>query len=411
MIDIKRLNEKDYVERILVKDPKNKEKTLKKIQDSLELLVVRNITIERIEQDNHEVKKISNKIKYEPENKELKEKVKEIKELTKKKKEHLEDIDNKFKNIIDNLPNPIHEGYIFGLGEEDNQEIFRKNCEYKIEHNFPHHIACEDIDTETGTALAQTRFTVLKHEIATLHRKLGELMIEEHIKNDYVEYNVPNIVNRKALYNTGQLPKFADDLFWVSDELALIPTAEVPLVNMFSKNFLNKGEHIKCVAKTPCFRQEAGGYGKDTAGIIRQHQFEKVEMVEICEPEKSFERLENITKNACKILDLLKLPYRVVELCSGDTGFGALKTYDIEVWIPSQNKYREISSCSNMGDFQAKRAAIKYKDEGKNKYFAHTLNGSGLAIGRTLVALIENNIDKDGNFCLNDDVKKLLNSY
>lgn len=408
MIDIKRLNEKDYVERILVKDPQNKEETLKKIQDGLEILIERNITIERIEQDNHQVKKISNEIKNNPKNEKLKEKVKAIKEFTKKKKKHLEDIDNKFKNIIDNLPNPIHESYIFGVGEEENQEIFRKNCEYKTIHNFPHHISNNNIDTETGSKLAKTRFTVLKDDIAQLHRKIGELMIDEHIKNGYTEYNVPNIVNRKALYNTGQLPKFSDDLFWVSDELALIPTAEVPLVNMFSSTFLNKGEHIMCVAKTPCFRQEAGGYGKDTAGIIRQHQFEKVEMVEICEPSKSFERLEKITENACKILDILKLPYRVVELCSGDTGFGATKTYDIEVWIPSQNKYREISSCSNMGDFQAKRAGIKYKDDGKNKYFAHTLNGSGLAIGRTLVALIENNTNEKGEFILNKEVKDKL---
>lgn len=409
MIDIKQLNDNEYVERILVKDPKNKEKILDNIKNALELLDVKNKVLGEIENGNHHIKELSKEIKKDTQNEKLKKEVKIIKERNKSKKEFLEKTDINLKEIFDNLPNPIHEGYIFGITEEENQEIFRKNCEHKIKHDFPHHIVCKDIDTETGANLAQARFTVLKNEIATLHRKLGEFMIEEHIKNGYQEYNVPNIVNRKALYNTGQLPKFADDLFWVSNELALIPTAEVPLVNMFSKTFLEPGEHIKCVAKTPCFRQEAGGYGKDTAGIIRQHQFEKVELVEICEPDKSFERLEQITKNACHILDALNLPYRVVELCSGDTGFGAAKTYDIEVWIPSQNKYREISSCSNMGDFQAKRAAIKYKEEGKNKYFAHTLNGSGLAIGRTLVALIENNIDSKGNFCLNNNIKTILN--
>ena len=213
------------------------------------------------------------------------------------------------------------------------------------------------------------------------------------IKNGYEEYYVPFMANTDSLIGTGQLPKFEDDLFKTTENLYLIPTAEVPLTNIFRDEFVSEDDlPIKVTSHTPCFRSEAGSYGKDTRGLIRQHQFEKIELVQITHPDNSMECLDNLLSNACEILDLLELPYQVVQLCAGDIGFSSCKTYDIEVWMPSQNRYREISSCSNFGDFQARRSNIKFKsDTGKN--FVHTINGSGLAVGRTLIALLENNYD------------------
>jgi seryl-tRNA synthetase len=219
-------------------------------------------------------------------------------------------------------------------------------------------------------------------------------MLTKHTQNSYVEHNVPYICNSQSLIGTGQLPKFEDDLFKLSDSnLYLIPTAEVPLTNIYRDKILSISElPILMTAHTPCFRSEAGSYGLDTKGIIRQHQFEKIELVQIVHPNNSEQALEDITAQARLILDDLELPYQLVELCTGDLGFSSQKTYDIEVWFPSQNKYREISSCSNFGDFQARRLNIKYKQD-KKKNFVHTLNGSGLAVGRTLASLVENYFD------------------
>jgi seryl-tRNA synthetase len=201
------------------------------------------------------------------------------------------------------------------------------------------------------------------------------------------------MANSESLIGTGQLPKFEEDLFKASENLYLIPTAEVPLTNLFRDEFVNENDlPIKVTSHTPCFRSEAGSYGKDTRGLIRQHQFEKIELVQVTKPENSMQCLESLLSNACEILDLLELPYQVIELCAGDLGFSSAKTYDIEVWMPSQNKYREISSCSNFTDFQARRANIKFKNSDGN-HFAHTINGSGLAVGRCLIALLENNYD------------------
>ena len=218
-------------------------------------------------------------------------------------------------------------------------------------------------------------------------------MLNLATKNGYQEHYVPFIANAESLQATGQLPKFEEDLFKLSNDMYLIPTAEVPLTNLF-RDTINDISDLpkKLTAHTPCFRSEAGSYGKDTKGLIRQHQFEKVELVQIVHPDNSFEALDNLLANAEEVLEVLELPYQVVELCSGDLGFTAAKTYDIEVWMPSQNKYREISSCSNFGDFQARRGKIRVKD-GNNKIFAHTINGSALAAGRTLIAIIENNFD------------------
>ena len=256
------------------------------------------------------------------------------------------------------------------------------------------------IDTESANLLAGSRFAVLKGEIAKLQRGLIAFMLDKAEEHGYQEHYLPMIANSESLTSTGQLPKFSDDLFQLTDDYYLIPTAEVPLTNLYRNQIIDLDAFpLKLSAHTSCFRSEAGSYGKDTKGLIRQHQFEKVELVQICHPKKSFEALENLTSHAEIILKELNLPYQVVELCTGDLGFSAAKTYDLEVWIPSQETYREISSCSNCTDFQARRAKIRFKEEGVTK-LVHTLNGSALAAGRALIAVIENNFDQKGTITI-----------
>ena len=247
---------------------------------------------------------------------------------------------------------------------------------------------------EDAVKITQNRFVVLKGQVASLHRALINYMLSKQVKNGYQEYNVPYICNSESLTGTGQLPKFEEDLFKLSNaDLYLIPTAEVPLTNIYRDVTLPSEDlPIMMTAHTPCFRSEAGSYGLDTKGLIRQHQFEKIELVQLVHPDHSDKALDEITLHARSILDDLELPYQIVELCTGDLGFSSKKTYDLEVWFPSQKKYREVSSCSNFGDFQARRLNIKFKED-KQKNFVHTLNGSGLAVGRTLAALVENNFD------------------
>lgn len=257
------------------------------------------------------------------------------------------------------------------------------------------------MDFASATKITGTRFVVLKNNLVKLHRALINFMIDTHTQeHNYQEIYVPYMVNANSLYNTGQLPKFKEDLFRVDTDqnYFLIPTAEVPVTNMASDKIFTESElPIKYVCHTPCFRSEAGSYGKDTRGMIRQHQFEKVELVHLCTPENSHKIHEELVLHAEKILQKLNLPYRVVVLAADDTGFQSAKTYDIEVWLPSQNTYREISSCSNTESFQARRMQARYKNSQTNKTeFIHTLNGSGLAVGRTLIALMENYQDKDG---------------
>ena len=255
------------------------------------------------------------------------------------------------------------------------------------------------LDFELGASLTKTRFVVMKGKIAKLHRALITFMLNTHTeKNDYVEFNVPYIVNKESLMGTGQLPKFEEDLFKIHDtELYLIPTAEVPLTNIYRNKIINESDlPLKLVAHTPCFRSEAGSYGKDTKGIIRQHQFEKIELVQIVKPEMADQTLELITSHAEGIMEMLEIPYQRVHLSTGDLGFSSSKTNDIEAWFPSQNTYREISSCSSFTDFQSRRLNIKFKEmDSKKKSYVYTLNGSGLAVGRTLAALIENHTDGD----------------
>ena len=295
-------------------------------------------------------------------------------------------------NFLLDIPNIPHDSVPLGKDEKDNVvvetfgNIYSKNKKDHLE-------ITKMIDTETAAKIAGSRFSVLKGDLAKLQRALIAFMIDEAIKNGYEEYYLPFMANKDSLVGTGQLPKFEEDLFQASENLYLIPTAEVPLTNIYRDEVIDeKNLPLKLTAHTPCFRSEAGSYGKDTKGLIRQHQFEKIELVQITNPEESMDCLNSLPKNACQILDLLELPYQVIELCAGDLGFSSCKTYDIEVWMPSQNKYREISSCSNFSDFQSRRSNIKYKTK-EAKHYAHTINGSGLAVGRTLIAILENNYD------------------
>ncbi|MBZ2279022.1 serine--tRNA ligase, partial [Buchnera aphidicola] len=259
------------------------------------------------------------------------------------------------------------------------------------------------LDWRASAKISGSRFVVMKNDMALLHRALGQFMLDLHTqKHGYIETYVPYLVNNSSLYGTGQLPKFSDDLFYIDnrnkDSYILIPTAEVPLTNLVAHQIIDaKKLPMMFTAHTPCFRSEASSYGRDSKGLIRLHQFDKVELVQIVKPENSMTALENLTFHAEKVLQLLELPYRKVLLCTGELGFSSTKTYDLEVWFPSQNKYREVSSCSNMGDFQSRRMNARYRINSEKKtQFLHTLNGSGLAIGRTLAAILENYQCSDG---------------
>ena len=305
---------------------------------------------------------------------------------------------------IPNLPDPSTPQ---GSSDADNK-IIKNWGDVRKKNGLDHLEITSQIDTDLAASLAGSRFSVLSGKIAKLHRALIQFMLDEADSNGYEEYYVPFITNKNSLTGTGQLPKFEEDLFKLTDGRYLISTAEIPLTNLFNKKTIDINElPIKVTAHTPCFRSEAGSYGRDTRGLIRQHQFEKVELVQVVHPEHSQIALEDLLINAETILQKLNLPYQVVQLCGGDLGFSASKTYDIEVWLPSQEKYREISSCSNFTDFQARRANIKIKDQ-NSKIFAHTINGSGLAVGRTLIAIIENYYD-DASKVIN--IPEVLKKY
>lgn len=314
-------------------------------------------------------------------------------------------------DIIAGVPNLPDESVPMGADEDDNQEISRWGTPREFTFEPKDHVdvaanIVNGMDFDQGAKLAGARFVVLKGQIARLHRALAQFMIDLHTtEHGYEEAYVPYLVNQETLFGTGQLPKFGEDLFHVKGAtenqvpLSLIPTAEVPLTNLWRDEIADESQlPIQYVAHTPCFRSEAGSHGRDTRGLIRQHQFDKVELVWLVQPEASMDTLEKLTGHAEKVLQLLELPYRKVLLCTGDMGFGAAKTYDLEVWVPSQQKYREISSCSNMWDFQARRMQARFRRKGAKKpELMHTLNGSGLAVGRTLVALLENNQQADGS--------------
>ena len=309
------------------------------------------------------------------------------------------------------LPNIPDDSVVEGVDEDDNIEIKKVLVprEFNFEPKAHWDLAEGWIDFEKGVKLAHSRFSVLNTPAAKLERALINFFLDENAKKGFQEVSVPVINNRTMLEGTGQLPKFENDLFKIEGEdLFLIPTGEVPLTNLFNNEILQKGElPILVTANTLCFRKEAGSAGRDTRGIIRQHQFNKVEMVAIATPEQSEEIFQMMIENASDLLTKLELPHRVVELCSGDLGFSATKTADLEVWIPSEGKYREISSVSHVGDFQARRAKIRYKD-GKKNVLVNTLNGSALAVGRTIVAIMENYQNEDGTINMPDALKKYL---
>jgi len=310
------------------------------------------------------------------------------------------------------IPNLPHESVPAGKDETENVEVRRVGTPRQFDFEIKDHVDLGEklgLDFETAAALSGARFSLMKGQVARLHRALAQFMLDTHTQqHGYTECYTPYIVSDSTLIGTGQLPKFGEDLFHVirgGDESKtkqyLIPTAEVTLTNTVRERILpTDALPIKLTAHSPCFRSEAGSHGKDTRGLIRQHQFDKVEMVQIAHPDHSYAALEEMVGHAERILQLLELPYRVITLCTGDMGFGAAKTYDLEVWVPAQNTYREISSCSNCEDFQARRMKARFKDEdGKNR-LVHTLNGSGLAVGRTLVAVLENHQNADGSISI-----------
>ena len=305
----------------------------------------------------------------------------------------LTDIQSSLQAFLLDIPNLPLSSVPHGTGEKDNVKI-RDFGKPLVSGGKDHLDITSLINIDAANILAGSRFSVLTGKVAKLQRALISFMLDKAEEHGYEEHYLPLIANTESLQATGQLPKFADDLFQLTDDYYLIPTAEVPLTNLYRDQIVSLDSlPIKLTAHTSCFRSEAGSYGKDTRGLIRQHQFEKVELVQICHPDHSFEALESLTKNAETILQELNLPYQVIELCTGDLGFSAAKTYDLEVWIPSQESFREISSCSNCTDFQARRAKIRFKQDGITQ-FAHTLNGSALAAGRTLIAIIENCFDQ-----------------
>ena len=339
-------------------------------------------------------------------------------ELLSKASQSLDVLQKEIADFMMGIPNLPHETVPEGKDENDNIEIKRWGDTPSFAFEIKDHVdlgALHGLDFTSATKITGSRFVVLKGAIAKLHRALAQYMLDLHTtQHGYEEINVPLIVNAQSMRGTGQLPKFEEDLFKVPRKISetvteqeedesvenfyLIPTAEVPVTNLARDHIFQAQELPKqYVAHTPCFRSEAGSYGRDVRGMIRQHQFEKVELVHFVKPQDSLEALEKLTEHAQAVLEGLEIPYRKILLCTGDMGFGSMKTYDLEVWIPSQNTYREISSCSTMGDFQARRMQARFKDGQGKPELIHTLNGSGLAIGRCLVALIENNQQEDGS--------------
>ncbi|MDP1549654.1 MAG: serine--tRNA ligase [Nitrosomonas sp.] len=340
----------------------------------------------------------------------------------------LEQIQNSLQKILFEVPNLPHDSVPEGKNEEHNQQIRRWGEPRQFDFAIKDHVSIGEglglLDFETATKLSGARFSLMKGGLARLHRALAQFMLDTHTQeHGYIETYVPYLVNQESLRGTGQLPKFEEDLFAVntggaenstashSPAFHLIPTAEVPITNMVRDEIVPlQSLPLKFVAHTPCFRSEAGSYGRDTRGLIRQHQFDKVELVHIVHPDQSYEALEQLVGHAEKILQKLALPYRVMALCTGDMGFSAAKTYDIEVWLPAQNTYREISSCSNCEAFQARRMQARFRNENGKPALLHTLNGSGLAVGRTLVAVLENYQNADGSVTIPEVLRPYMNS-
>jgi seryl-tRNA synthetase len=329
----------------------------------------------------------------------------------------LEDIQRRLQDFLAVVPNPPHESVPTGKSADDNPEVRRWGTPRRFEFPAKDHVDVGErlgLDFASATKIAGARFAVLKGGLARLHRAIAQLMLDEHTRSHgYAEVYAPYLVNADSMYGTGQLPKFEQDLFAVprgDEKWYLIPTAEVPVTNLVRGEIVPlEALSLKFVCHTPCFRSEAGSYGKDTRGMIRQHQFDKVELVQIAHPARSYELLEELTGHAEAILHKLELPYRVVTLCTGDMGAAAAKTYDIEVWLPGQSAYREISSCSNFEAYQARRMQARFRNEKGKPELVHTLNGSGLAVGRTLVAILENYQNADGSVTIPPALRQYMN--
>ncbi|KII79707.1 serine--tRNA ligase [Vibrio renipiscarius] len=343
------------------------------------------------------------------------------------KKAELDALMAQLDDITLSLPNIPSDEVPDGKDENDNVEISRwgepKAYDFELKDHVDLGEMADGLDFASAVKITGARFIVMKGQFARLHRAIAQFMLDLHTEeHGYTEMYVPYLVNSESLFGTGQLPKFGKDLFHteplaekVNDEeprkLSLIPTAEVPVTNLMRDTISDEADlPLKMTAHTPCFRSEAGSYGRDTRGLIRMHQFDKVELVQITKPEDSMAALEELTGHAEKVLQLLELPYRKVVLCTGDMGFGSHKTYDLEVWVPAQETYREISSCSNMWDFQARRMQARFRRKGEKKpELVHTLNGSGLAVGRTMVAILENNQEADGRIRVPAVLQKYMN--
>lgn len=334
-----------------------------------------------------------------------------VSEQMKTAENELRDLQTVITNASLAIPNLPDDSVPVGADESDNVEVRKWGVPRAFDFEIKDHTDIGEglgqLDFALASKLTGARFSTLKGGLARLNRALIQFMLDTHISKGYTEMYVPYMVNAESLKGTGQLPKFEEDLFKVSDSYYMIPTSEVPLTNTVRDTILAPSDlPMKLTAHTPCFRSEAGSAGRDTRGLIRQHQFEKVEMVQIVRADTSMQALDEMTAQAESILQALELPYRVITLCTGDMGFGAVKTYDIEVWLPSQDAYREISSCSNCGDFQARRMGARVKD-GKQTELVHTLNGSGLAVGRTLLAILENHQNANGTV----NIPKVLQPY
>ena len=413
MIDLKEL-EKNFDDVALrLKKKKIDEELLKELKEISQKLKEQKRVLEALQAKQNEKSRLFPV--YQKEGKdinELKAELAKNKELIATEQNRLRELEETLQKIALNVPNIPDEDVPEGDDEEDNVVLKEVLERPSFDFTPKEHWDFEDIDLidfERGVKLAKSRFSVLKNMGSKLERALFNYMLDFNAKYGFKEISVPYIVNKDALLGTGQLPKFKDDLFKIEDEeLYLIPTAEVPLTNLYSDEILDEETlPIKMTSYTQCFRKEAGSAGRDTRGMIRQHQFGKVELVAITKPEESESMLELMVECASELLSSLKLPHRLVKLCGGDLGFSAAKTIDIEVWLPGQNRYREISSISNTREFQARRAKIRYKSNKKN-HLVHTLNGSSLAVGRTLIAIIENYQQKDGTIKIPEALKPYI---
>lgn len=413
MLDIKRIrnNPEEIVEAL---KKRRGEYPIQKLLDTDEK---RREVIQKVESMKAEQNKLSKQVPQMKKNgedtTELFKNLKKLSDDIKSMDDDLKDIDEEIREYLMEIPNTPNKDVPVGLDDTENLEMRKwgepRKFDFDIKAHWDLGVDLDILDFERATKISKSRFSVFKGKGARLERALMNFMVDLHTdKQGYTEMNTPVLMSPSAMMGTGQIPKFKEDMFYCEkDDMYLAPTAEVPVTNLLGGEILEQGSlPIYYTAFTQCFRREAGSAGRDTRGLIRNHQFEKVEMVKFVEPSTSYDELEKLTNNAEEILQLLEIPYRVVRLCSGDLGFSSAMTYDVEVWMPSYNRYVEISSCSNFEDFQARRANIRYRDENNKPQYVHTLNGSGLAIGRCFAAVIENYQQADGSIKIPEVLQK-----